>query len=263
MNGKKHWEVLWGVLFFVGWVGGLWYWGTPSADKRAQQDRIHSHPKETISSKPTRFVYSFGSKKKSVALTAGFQNTHVHVTLVWLGKGAPTWELKRLKEALPKRMSISLYEHTLRRRDIPAHMAVEWTQQKQVAWQTEPLLSWLAKKRLPRTSLVLAVSNEELLSTQEKGILHPVMGLADYGGPAAIISSRKILDVPLLRMHKRRMWIQLALHEIGHVLGYKHCNERRCVMYDAHGSNRALLQMGGRLCRRCLRRNRGNTLHSQ
>lgn len=80
---------------------------------------------------------------------------------------------------------------------------------------------------------LLAVTDVDLFVP----ILTYVFGLAEVGGPCAIISIYRLRpqfygyppnqDLLLERIEKT------ALHELGHSLGLVHCRDRRCVMHSS------------------------------
>ena len=87
---------------------------------------------------------------------------------------------------------------------------------------------------LPHNSLkFLAITTVDLFVP----ILKYVFGLAQVGGPCAIISTFRLRqqfyghepnqDLLLDRTGKT------ALHELGHSLGLTHCRDRRCVMHSS------------------------------
>ncbi|MCD1116614.1 matrixin family metalloprotease [Chryseobacterium turcicum] len=59
-----------------------------------------------------------------------------------------------------------------------------------------------------------------------------VMGLGFQPGKSCIASSFR-----LNKNNKNEQFFKVAIHEIGHTQGLKHCPERSCFMRDAEGKN--------------------------
>jgi len=77
---------------------------------------------------------------------------------------------------------------------------------------------------------VLGVVSEDIC----RYVLNSIKGTADFVGRAAVISLCQLDKVGMQEMLRRRM-CKLALHELGHTFGFKHCSDQHCVMHDAPG----------------------------
>jgi len=70
-------------------------------------------------------------------------------------------------------------------------------------------------------------------------ILTFVFGEAQVGGPCAVLSAHRLLQEfyglpPDPDLFRQRL-IKEAVHELGHTLNLRHCDDYRCVMASSHG----------------------------
>jgi len=129
-----------------------------------------------------------------------------------------------------------------------------------VAWhpgyrrhRAERLCRLLAAMRPGLKGWILGLTSVDI-STRQPGFRdHAVFGLADVGGPAAVLSiyrlSRRKGKGASLRRRQQHIWRALLLHEVGHLHGLPHCSVPTCPMFDAQASIPALLRMKPALCR--------------
>ena len=86
-------------------------------------------------------------------------------------------------------------------------------------------------------------------------ILKYVFGLAQVGGPCAIISTYRLYPQFYGGEPDRKLLMdrvgKTALHEFGHSLGLTHCRNRRCVMYSSVKIEDTDLKRSG-FCSTCL-----------
>jgi archaemetzincin len=100
---------------------------------------------------------------------------------------------------------------------------------------------------------VLAVTEADLYVP----VLTFVFGEAQLGGPRAIVSAHRLREEFYgLPRDEKKLDARLAkeaLHELGHTLGLRHCDDWRCVMASSHAVERLDLKEA-QYCRQCAQR---------
>jgi archaemetzincin len=99
---------------------------------------------------------------------------------------------------------------------------------------------------------ILAVTSSDLYVP----VLTFVFGEAQLAGPRAIVSLRRLKDefygmAPNPSRLSERL-AKEALHELGHTLGLRHCDNWRCVMSSSHAVERLDVKEG-QYCPACAR----------
>jgi archaemetzincin len=88
-------------------------------------------------------------------------------------------------------------------------------------------------------------------------VLTFVFGEAQLGGPRAIVSLHRLREEFYgLPRDEKKLDARLAkeaLHELGHTLGLRHCDDWRCVMASSHAVERLDLKEA-QYCRQCAQR---------
>ena len=115
------------------------------------------------------------------------------------------------------------------------------------------VLAWL-KNRHAGAHRVLGVTDADLFIP----ILTFVFGEAQLGGRAAVVSTARLGDTPLIPGEAARIALRLqkeAVHELGHTFGLLHCADARCAMARSP-SLRHVDAKSPALCRACRTRSR-------
>jgi archaemetzincin len=126
-------------------------------------------------------------------------------------------------------------------------------------YRAERLLRFLTAsfEGSPSNVRILGLTARDISTTKEPYEDWGILGLADLGGPAAVVSSFRMRrrardpEQALFRM------TTTAVHETGHALGLPHCTESRCLMRDAEGTMDTVDRGDGELgpsCRSLLER---------
>jgi archaemetzincin len=88
-------------------------------------------------------------------------------------------------------------------------------------------------------------------------VLTFVFGEAQLGGPRAIVSAHRLREefygLPPDESKLDARLAKEALHELGHTLGLRHCDDWRCVMASSHAVERLDLKEA-QFCRQCAQR---------
>ncbi|HQQ78724.1 MAG TPA: archaemetzincin family Zn-dependent metalloprotease [Thermoanaerobaculia bacterium] len=115
------------------------------------------------------------------------------------------------------------------------------------------ILAWLQERR-EGAHRVLGVTDADLFIP----ILTFVFGEAQLGGRAAVVSTARLGDTPLIPGEPARIALRLqkeAVHELGHTFGLLHCADARCAMARSP-SLRHVDEKSPVLCRACRARTR-------
>lgn len=115
------------------------------------------------------------------------------------------------------------------------------------------VLAWL-QERHGGADRVLGVTDADLFIP----ILTFVFGEAQLGGRAAVVSTARLGDTPLIPGEPARIALRLqkeAVHELGHTFGLLHCADARCAMARSP-SLRHVDAKSPALCRACRARTR-------
>jgi archaemetzincin len=85
-------------------------------------------------------------------------------------------------------------------------------------------------------------------------VLTFVFGEAQLEGPCAVISLARLKEEfyglpPREELFRERL-LKVAIHELGHTFGLRHCADWRCVMASSYGVERLDVK-GVEFCRRC------------
>lgn len=119
-------------------------------------------------------------------------------------------------------------------------------------FRAERICQWLAENKPKWASLILGFTDVDISTSIHSFSDHAVFGLADRGGPAAIVSSYRLRLIADLTVRKRA-FRALIVHESGHLRSLEHCSRSDCAMMDTQGSILRLKQMFPQLCSACLR----------
>lgn len=132
--------------------------------------------------------------------------------------------------------------------ELPSHYQHPTTKRYRVPYLTEHL-----KTLRPNHST-------HILGITDKEISARYFLIEDYGiaGAANRFSREGVISTALLKPgskdveHLKERLIKLSLHELGHLLGMRHCsNSRHCVMSDAESRISKLEEIESEFCSKC------------
>ena len=98
-------------------------------------------------------------------------------------------------------------------------------------YRADSIIKYLRTKT-PENSVTLALTNKDISVTKGKVADFGVMGLGYRPGNACVASSFR-----LNTKNKNEQFYKIAIHELGHTQGLKHCPDKTCFMRDAEGKN--------------------------
>lgn len=98
-------------------------------------------------------------------------------------------------------------------------------------YRADSIIKYLRTKT-PENCVTLALTNKDISVTKGKVADFGVMGLGYRPGNACVASTFR-----LNTENKSEQFYKVAIHELGHTQGLKHCPDKTCFMRDAEGKN--------------------------
>ena len=98
-------------------------------------------------------------------------------------------------------------------------------------YRADSIIKYLRTKT-PNNCVTLALTNKDISVTKGKVADFGVMGLGYRPGNACVASSFRLNP-----KNKNEQFYKIAIHELGHTQGLKHCPDKTCFMRDAEGEN--------------------------
>ncbi|WP_027420209.1 archaemetzincin [Crocinitomix catalasitica] len=140
--------------------------------------------------------------------------------------------------------------------------AMAYTTIKKPRYRADSLLNWLETVLPDSLDALIGLTNRDISFTKyqedSKTIKDPewmykdfgIFGLGRVGGTVAVVSSNRLrANVSKEKFHLRLA--RITSHELGHVLGLRHCPTKECLMNDANESIKTIDQSTGELCEDC------------
>ena len=98
-------------------------------------------------------------------------------------------------------------------------------------YRADSIIKYLRTKT-PNNCVTLALTNKDISVTKGRVADFGVMGLGYRPGNACVASSFRLNP-----KNKNEQFYKIAIHELGHTQGLKHCPDKTCFMRDAEGKN--------------------------
>jgi len=98
-------------------------------------------------------------------------------------------------------------------------------------YRADSIIKYLSKNTT-EGFVTIGLTTKDISTTKGKIKDFGVMGLGFKPGKSCIASNFR-----LSKNNKNEQFFKVAIHEIGHTQGLKHCSEKSCFMRDAEGKN--------------------------
>ena len=98
-------------------------------------------------------------------------------------------------------------------------------------YRADSIIQFL-KFRTPKNSVTIGLTNKDISATKGKIADFGIMGLGYRPGSACVASIFRLNS-----KNRNEQFYKIAIHELGHTQGLKHCPEKTCFMRDAEGEN--------------------------
>ena len=142
-----------------------------------------------------------------------------------------------------------------------------YTEIRYPRYRADSILHWLSQSTYQNSkpdsvNVILSLTKADISITKynkETGeIKNPEWKYKDFGifglgrihGGVCVVSSHRLKKNVSNKTFEKRL-TRIACHEVGHVLGLRHCPEQKCLMNDANESIKTIDQSTGVLCAEC------------
>ena len=138
-----------------------------------------------------------------------------------------------------------------------------YTEIRYPRYRADTLVQWLSENKPDSVDIVVGLTNKDISITKYKDaartkIKDPtwqyrdfgIYGLGRIGGSSCVVSSNRLRKNGTEKQFFVRL-CRIACHEVGHVLGLKHCPEKACLMNDANEKISTIDNSTGTLCEKC------------
>lgn len=140
-----------------------------------------------------------------------------------------------------------------------------YTEVRYPRYRADSLLRFLSNVKPDSIGIILGLTKQDISITKYQAngvdIKEPewkykdfgIFGLGRVGGAVCVVSSNRLHKNVSDKLFFKRL-TRIASHEVEHVLGLHHCEEKKCLMNDANESIKTIDKSTGNLCRKCWNR---------
>ena len=139
---------------------------------------------------------------------------------------------------------------------------MSYTEIRYPRYRADSLVKWLTDNKADSIDIIVGLTNQDISITKyQKGtkkIKEPswqyidfgIYGLGRIGGEACVVSSNRLKKGASTKQFYKRV-CRISCHEVGHVLGLRHCPSKNCLMNDANEKISTIDNSTGKLCDKC------------
>ncbi|HEU5292033.1 MAG TPA: matrixin family metalloprotease [Cyclobacteriaceae bacterium] len=146
--------------------------------------------------------------------------------------------------------------HLLNPIDIPPETFVNI---KSPRYRADKLIDILKNQKPDSVNYIMGLTTQDISFTKKEGnkIKEPASKYEDWGifglgyqpGPSCVVSTFRLNSTGEKKFIERLK--KVAVHELGHNMGLRHCTSELCVMKDAVESIKTVDQVSAQLCEQC------------
>lgn len=137
-----------------------------------------------------------------------------------------------------------------------------YTEIRYPRYRADTLVQILSEEVADTIDIIVGLTNQDISITKykkgTKEIKEPawqytdfgIFGLGRVGGKACVVSSNRLRKNANEYQFYNRL-CRIACHEVGHVMGLHHCEEKKCLMNDANEKISTIDESTGELCEQC------------
>lgn len=190
----------------------------------------------------------------------GFGSWGIHETVIGI---QPFGDIKQVEIDSVKESISKMYDLKVQVLN-PIPLPKEaYTEIRYPRYRADTLVQWLSDNRPDSIDIYLGLTNKDISISKYKDAARTqfkeptwqyrdfgIYGLGRVGGNACVVSSNRLHKNGTDKQFYTRL-SRIACHEVGHVLGLKHCPEEACLMNDANEKISTIDNSTGNLCEKC------------
>jgi archaemetzincin len=105
-------------------------------------------------------------------------------------------------------------------------------------------LIFILKGQTKNGHVTIGLTDKDICSEKDNNKYYRIMGYGYEPGKSCVVSTTR-----LSKSNLKEQFFKVAIHELGHTHGLKHCSDKKCLMTDAEGKNNTDKEQG--FCKKC------------